>query len=93
MASFFICDNRIIFGGHFMIVGYLTFKSDDVPKVGSILMLIASINYIIIHFSYTFLPQFYGFTKMLESILSIPMILGEMGWYMAAVQRRESSYQ
>src|SRR5690606_21747813 len=50
----------IIFGLHLMIVGYLTFKSDNVPKLISILLLIASISYIIIHFNYTFLPQLNG---------------------------------
>lgn len=70
----------IIFGGHLMCVGYVTFKSYMVPKVISILLLIASVSYIIIHFIYTFLPQFNEFTKMLESILSIPMFLGELSF-------------
>ncbi len=63
-----------------MIVGYLTFKSNIVPKVISILLLIASISYIIIHFNYTFLPQFNGITTILESILSVPMFLGELSF-------------
>jgi hypothetical protein len=70
----------IIFGGHLMIVGYLTFKSDTIPKVISILLLIASISYIIIHSCYTFLPQYDGITTILESILTVPMILGELGF-------------
>lgn len=70
----------IIFGGHLMIVGYLAFKSDIIPKVVSILLLIASISYIIIHLCYTFLPQYNGITTMLESILSVPMSLGELGF-------------
>jgi hypothetical protein len=70
----------IIFGGHLMIVGYLAFKSDIIPKVVSILLLMASISYIIIHLCYTFLPQYDGITTMLESILSVPMSLDELGF-------------
>ncbi|WP_397538683.1 DUF4386 domain-containing protein [Rummeliibacillus pycnus] len=70
----------IIFGGHLMIVGYLSFQSDIIPKVVSLLLLIASIGYIIIHFNHTFLPKFDGITTILESILSVPMILGELGF-------------
>ncbi len=70
----------IIFGGHLMIVGYLAFKSDTIPKVVSILLLIASISYIIIHLCYTFLPQYDRITIILESILSVPMTLGELGF-------------
>ncbi|MBO1513648.1 DUF4386 domain-containing protein [Metabacillus bambusae] len=70
----------IIFGGHLMIVGYLTFKTDTIPKVISILLMIASISYIIINSCYTFLPQFNGIISILESILTVPMILGELGF-------------
>ncbi|PLR89772.1 DUF4386 domain-containing protein [Bacillus sp. T33-2] len=70
----------IIFGGHLLIVGYLTFKSNHVPKVVSILLLIAAAGYMVIHFNFTFFPQFDGITKLLESFLTVPMILGEMGF-------------
>lgn len=70
----------IIFGGHLMVVGYLTFKSNIVPKVISLLLFIASISYIIIHFNYTFLPQFNEVTATLKSILSVPMVLGELSF-------------
>jgi hypothetical protein len=42
----------IIFGGHLMIVGYLTLKSDSIPKIISILLLVAAIGYIVIHLCY-----------------------------------------
>jgi hypothetical protein len=70
----------IIFGGHLIIVGIVTFKSDIVPKVISILLLISATSYLIIHFAYTFFPQFDNVTKILESALSVPMILGELGF-------------
>lgn len=39
----------IIFGGHLMIVGYLAFQSDNIPKVISILLLLASIGRLYCH--------------------------------------------
>lgn len=70
----------IIFGGHLMIVGYLTFKSASVPKIISILLLLASIGYIIIHLCNTFSPEYDRFISILQIAFSIPMIAGELGF-------------
>ncbi|WP_249872134.1 DUF4386 domain-containing protein [Oceanobacillus saliphilus] len=70
----------IIFGVHLLIVGYLAFKSDTIPKFISILLLIAAVSYMIIHLCYTFLPQYDGLTSLLESVLRVPMTLGELGF-------------
>jgi hypothetical protein len=70
----------IIFGGHLMIVGYLAFKSDSIPKVISILLLIASLCYIVINLYKTFLPQYVGVISILNYVFSLPMIAGELGF-------------
>ena len=70
----------IIFGGHLMIVGYLAFKSDSIPKVIGILLLLASIGYIVIHLCKTFLPQYDGVISILNFVFSVPMIAGELGF-------------
>jgi hypothetical protein len=69
----------IIFGGHLLVIGYLSFKANTIPKVISILLVIASIGYMLIHFCKVFLPQFEAVTTYLEIILSVPMALGELG--------------
>ena len=69
----------IIFGGHLLVIGYLSFKTNTIPKVISILLVIASISYMLIHFCKVFLPQFEAVTTYLEVILSVPMALGELG--------------
>jgi hypothetical protein len=69
----------IIFGGHLLVIGYLSFKANTIPKVISILLVIASIGYMFIHFCKVFLPQFKAVTNYLEVILSVPMALGELG--------------
>ncbi len=70
----------IIFGGHLMIVGYLAFKSDSIPKVIGILLLLASIGYIVIHLCKTFLPQYDGVISILNIVFIVPMIVGELGF-------------
>ncbi|HEY2495121.1 MAG TPA: DUF4386 domain-containing protein [Paenibacillus sp.] len=70
----------IIFGGHLMIVGYVAFKSNSVPKVISILLLLASIGYIALHLNKTFLPQYNGLISTLNLVFSVPMIVGELGF-------------
>ncbi|PEZ09273.1 hypothetical protein CN326_02760 [Bacillus sp. AFS018417] len=70
----------IIFGGHLMIVGYLAFKSDSIPKVISILLLLASIGYIVIHLCSTFLPEYDEVISILTFVFTVPMIVGELGF-------------
>jgi hypothetical protein len=70
----------IIFGGHLLIVGYLAFKSDSIPKVISILLSLASIGYIVIHLCKTFLPQYDGVISILNIVFTVPMIAGELGF-------------
>ena len=70
----------IIFGFHLFIVGYLALKSTLIPKFLGILLLIASVSYIIIHLSHLFLPQYKNLTIIFENVLSVPMALGELGF-------------
>lgn len=70
----------IIFGGHLMIVGYIALKSDSIPKVIGILLLLASIGYIVIHLCKTFLPQYDRVISILNIVFMVPMIAGELGF-------------
>lgn len=70
----------IFFGGHLMIISYITIKSNILPKVIGLLLFLAGISYIIIHFNLTFLPNLNEVTRILESYLSIPMFLGEISF-------------
>lgn len=68
----------IIFGFHLLILSYVILKSTFIPKVVGMLLLIASLCYILIHSMHLFLPQFENTTLFLESILSVPMAVGEL---------------
>ncbi|MDM5186856.1 DUF4386 domain-containing protein [Bacillus sp. DX4.1] len=70
----------IIFGGHLMIVGYLAFKSDRIPKVISILLLLASIGYIVINLFNTIFSQYDVVISILKIVFNVPMIVGELGF-------------
>lgn len=70
----------IIFGGHLMIVGYLVFKSDRIPRVISVLLLFASIGYIVINLFNTILSQYDAVISILKIVFNVPMILGELGF-------------
>lgn len=70
----------IIFGGHLLIVGYLAFKSDKIPKVISILLLLAAIGYIVINLFSVILSQYDTVISILKIGFSVPMIVGELGF-------------
>lgn len=69
----------IIFGVHLFIIGCLVMKSDFIPRILGILLLIASLSYMLVHTMHLFLPQYESTTRILENILSLPMALGELG--------------
>ena len=68
----------VIFGFHLLILGYVILKSDFIPKIVGILVLIASLCYVLIHSLHLFLPQIQNITLVLEHILSLPMAVGEL---------------
>ncbi|WP_442602411.1 DUF4386 domain-containing protein [Paenibacillus sp. KN14-4R] len=71
----------IIFGGHLLIVGYVAFKSDGIiPKIISVLLLIAAVGYILIHLCNMFLPQYDQIITILKFVFTVPMIVGELGF-------------
>ncbi|MBW5446124.1 DUF4386 family protein [Cohnella sp. CFH 77786] len=70
----------IFFGGHLLIVGYLAIKSNGIPKVIGILLLMAAIGYMAIHLCKTLLPEYSGLIRILEAVFMAPMIAGELGF-------------
>lgn len=70
----------IVFGVHLLIVGWIALRSDSIPKWVSILLLIASIGYMIISLCDTFLSPSNEMIKMLEYVFIVPMSAGELGF-------------
>lgn len=69
----------IVFGVHLLIVGWITFYSNSIPKIISILIVLAAIGYIGIHLCKTFLIE-QNIITTIELIFNIPMIAGELGF-------------
>lgn len=69
----------IVFGVHLLVVGWIAFQSNKIPKTISILLVLAAIGYISIHLCMTLLIQ-QSIIATLEFIFTIPMIVGELGF-------------
>ncbi|MBF4693472.1 DUF4386 domain-containing protein [Fusibacter ferrireducens] len=70
----------ILFGFHLICIGFLASKDHQVPNFIGLLLLIAGLSYALIHILYRFFPDFHAFTTTLETLLSLPMIVGELGF-------------
>ncbi|MCA0991907.1 DUF4386 domain-containing protein [Pseudalkalibacillus hwajinpoensis] len=70
----------IIFGLHLIVVGMVAWKTTRIPKVISFLVVLAGFSYSLIHFIYQFIPQLENVTGLLELILMVPMVIGELGF-------------
>lgn len=70
----------IVFGGHLLIVGMLALRSNSVPKWIGILLLIASIGYILIHLCKLFFEDYEAIRRILEFAFTVPMTAGETGF-------------
>jgi len=70
----------IIFGFHLLLLGYMAFISSGIPKIWGALLIIAGFSYLLIHSTGFLFPAYTQLKSLMESILSIPMIIGELGF-------------
>ncbi|UOQ46697.1 DUF4386 domain-containing protein [Gracilibacillus caseinilyticus] len=70
----------IIFGAHLILVGSIALKSKHIPKVISVLLVIAGASYTLIHLLHGFFPQLDKVTSSIEMVLTIPMTIGELAF-------------
>ena len=69
----------VIFGCHLLLLGYLVFKSDYIPKILGVLLVIASFGYLIVSLGNLLLPTYEAYIEMIELVFTLPMIIGELG--------------
>ncbi|MEL3973329.1 DUF4386 domain-containing protein [Rossellomorea oryzaecorticis] len=70
----------IIFGLHLITAGFAAWKSKQIPKLISSLVMAAGFSYTLVHIMYRFMPQVERLTVVVESILLLPMFIGELGF-------------
>ena len=64
----------IVFSLHIFFLGYLGFKSNYVPRIISILLIIGSVGYMIIHLSNLLIPQYQDLIDILGWVFILPML-------------------
>lgn len=70
----------IIFGGHLLVLGILALKSRIVPAWIGILLLMASLGYVLIHLFNVWGEGYEGVRRGMEIIFFVPMTVGEAGF-------------
>ncbi len=69
----------IIFGTHLLELGRLSLKSPFVPHIFGVLLVIAAMSYLFVHVSKLLFEGAGNTLCVIESVLSIPMAIGEIG--------------
>ena len=64
----------LVFALHIFLLGYLGLKSNYVPKLLSIFLIIGSVGYMVIHLINLLFPQFQNLIQILGWIFIIPML-------------------
>lgn len=70
----------IIFGIHLLFLAYLVFKSGYIPKIWPILLLLASLGYMVTNVGHLIVPEYGDYKAMIEAIFLVPMVVGEVGF-------------
>lgn len=70
----------IFFGLHLILLGYLIFKSDFIPKVIGILLFIAGIGYLIDSFANFIYTDYDSVKEVFQMIVIIPGVIGEFSF-------------
>lgn len=70
----------VVFGCHLYVLGYLVFKSGYIPKIFGVLLIIASLCYIINNFANLLVNNYEKYKATVELFFSLPMIAGELGF-------------
>lgn len=70
----------MIFGMHLAFLGYLIFKSNNVPKSIGLLLFIAALGYLIDGFANFFMPNYVDYKDVFAIIVIMPAVIGEFSF-------------
>jgi len=68
-----------VFGCHLLFRGILAFKSGFIPKIFGVLLLIASLCYLITTSANILLPNYDNYKTTVDAVISAPLAIGELG--------------
>ncbi|MFN2134965.1 MAG: DUF4386 domain-containing protein [Candidatus Promineifilaceae bacterium] len=78
--AFVIIIWGLIFGFHLLILGYLVYKSEFLPKILGILLVIGAVGYLAQSYGHLLVPQYDGILSTVVIVLSIPGELAFTVW-------------
>jgi hypothetical protein len=67
-----------VFGLHLFVLGYLIFRSSYIPRIIGILLVVASLGYIIDSFANFLLPNYADYEAIFLLIVAVPAIIAEL---------------
>lgn len=70
----------IVFGCHLLVLGYVAFTSGFIPKVFGVLLILASLCYLLTNGATLLYPHYEQYKPIVEMILSAPMAIGELAF-------------
>jgi len=86
----------MIFGLHLVFLGYLIFKSNYIPNSLGLLLIIASLGYLIDGFANLFMYNYTDYKDIFAIIVIMPAVIGEFSftvWLLIKGFRKQSSQQ
>ena len=73
-------NGLIIFGLHLVVLGYLAYKAEYGSKIWGVLLILAGVSYTYVSGLNALAPELAESMATLETILAIPMTVGELGF-------------
>lgn len=70
----------VFFGVHLLLLGYLIIKSDYVPGIFGVLLIIASLGYLTDSFAYLLIQHYNDYKSIFMLIVAIPGVIGELSF-------------
>mgnify|MGYP002725718243 CR=1 FL=1 len=70
----------VFFGIHLFLLGYIAFKSESIPKILGILLMVASFGYIVDSLAFFIFPNYPDFESTIKAIVAGPNTIGELSF-------------
>ena len=68
----------VFFGFHCMVLGYLVFRSGFLPKLLGVLLVLASVGYLVDSFANVLLPNYTDYESILVVVVFVPAFIAEL---------------
>ena len=70
----------VFFGFHLFVLGYLIFKSGYIPRILGVLLIVASLVYLIDSFANFLLPNYTNYATIFLLIVAVPSVIAELSF-------------